>query len=303
MNNNVNRIVPWSNLGVNVSQARTVEDVLDIANLNWKVNPMPIYDANGNEIPGYVANVRDTDNDVLGIVSPKYEIVQNIDAFNFINNLVSAGMTFEMAGTGRNGKQIWILGKLANDKNILGDNVSPYICFTNTHDGSSSVKVCMTPVRVICSNVLNFAFKQADRIWSARHSSSIQVRLEEAKNALFNVDNYMTVLENEADRLANIAITDAALEDVFRRINNIDLNNSSARKIRNYNESFVDFFNCYNASDITQFKGSVWGALMAATDFADHRTPGRITTGYTARNWDNIITGHNFVDAVFKEVA
>ena len=211
MNNTTGRVVPWTELGINVAGAKTVEDVLNMAALNWLVEPRPIFNSVGDEIPGYVANVRDIDGEVMGIVSPKYEIVQNSDAFEFVNNLVGEGFEFEMAGAGRDGRQVWLLGKLP-EQSILGDKVNPYICFTNTHDGTSAVKVCMTPVRVICANVLNFAFREASRIWSARHSSSVQMRLEEAKQSVRNAEIYMQVMSNEANRLTGITVTEGHYE-------------------------------------------------------------------------------------------
>lgn len=298
----MNRVVPWSNIGKNVSNCSTVEEVLNTANLNWNVEGRLIYDANGNVIPGYIANTRNTDNEVLGIVSPKYEIVQNIEAFNFIDNLTKEGLTFEMAGTGKKGKQIWILAKLPEDRKILGDDFNTYICFTNTHDGTGAVKVCMTPIRVFCSNCLNLAFKEADRIWSARHSLQIGTKIEEAKTSLLMADTYMKELEVQADIMANTKITDADILKVFRSVNNID-NNTSIRRMTNFNEEMDKFISCYNMPDINQFKGTSWGLMNAVTDYVDHMAPRRVTQNYAQNNWEKIITGHPFVDAVYKEVA
>lgn len=298
----MNRVVPWNNIGKNVSNCSTIEEVLNTANLNWNVGGRLIYDANGNVIPGYIANTRNTDNEVLGIVSPKYEIVQNIEAFNFIDNLTKEGLTFEMAGTGKKGKQIWILAKLPEDRKILGDDFNTYICFTNTHDGTGAVKVCMTPIRVFCSNCLNLAFKEADRIWSARHSLQIGTKIEEAKTSLLMADTYMKELEVQADIMANTKITDADILKVFKSVNNID-NNTSIRRMTNFNEEMDKFISCYNMPDINQFKGTAWGLMNAVTDYADHMAPRRVTQNYAQNNWEKIITGHPFVDAVYKEVA
>ena len=64
------------------------------------------------------------------------------------------------------------------------DEVDPYICFTNTFDGSGSIKVCSTPVRVVCNNTLNLALSNAKRTWSTRHVGDIKGKLEEAKETL-----------------------------------------------------------------------------------------------------------------------
>lgn len=300
-----NRVVPWSNLGTNVSNCDTIEDVLYEANLNWNVEGRPIYDVNGQPIPGFLANTRTSDNEVLGIVTPRYEIVQNIDAFDFINNLTKDGLKFEMAGTGKRGKQIWILAKLPNDRDILGDAFNNYIVFTNAHDGTGAVKVCMTPIRVFCSNCLNLAFRNADRIWSARHSLQIGAKIEEAKTALLMADRYMDELAIQADILANTKISDSQIEQTLLKINNIDnlgSNSLSNRKMNNFYEQLDTFKQYYDMADIRQFKGTAWGVINAATDFADHASPMRNSANYHRNNWEKIINGHPFVDAVYREV-
>ena len=64
------------------------------------------------------------------------------------------------------------------------DVVEPYLCLTNGHDGFSSLKVCMTPVRVVCQNTLNMALRGAKRTWTVRHSGNINAKMEEAQQTL-----------------------------------------------------------------------------------------------------------------------
>ena len=45
-------------------------------------------------IPGYRANVRSTDDAVLGVVSDRYRIVQNEEAFQFTDDLLGEGVTY-----------------------------------------------------------------------------------------------------------------------------------------------------------------------------------------------------------------
>lgn len=126
----------------------TSKDALHLAGLDWNVVSRPIFTEDGQEIEGYKSNIRDSDNTVLGIVSNKYKIVQNAEAFEFTDALISEDVRYETAGSLRNGKQIWLLAKMPQTK-IVGDAVDPYICFTNSHDGLGSIRCCMTPVRVV----------------------------------------------------------------------------------------------------------------------------------------------------------
>ena len=79
---------PWHGLGTEVAEAPTSADALRFAGLDWTVRQEPVYNARGGTIPGYRANVRDTDGSVLGIVGDRYKVVQNIDAFNFTDDLI-----------------------------------------------------------------------------------------------------------------------------------------------------------------------------------------------------------------------
>lgn len=72
---------PWHGLGTMVQEAPTSADALRLAGLDWTVEARDMWLNGGYEpIPGYKANVRSSDNKVLGVVSDKYRIVQNADA-------------------------------------------------------------------------------------------------------------------------------------------------------------------------------------------------------------------------------
>ena len=114
---------------------------------------------------------------VLGIVSDKYKIVQNHEAFDFTDSLIGEGCTYETAGSLKGGKKVFLLAKLPQ-KMIIEDAVDPYVCFTNSHDGFGAIQACMTPIRVVCNNTLNLALSKATRKWSTKHVGDIDNKLE-----------------------------------------------------------------------------------------------------------------------------
>ena len=169
------REVPWHGLGTIVEEAPTSKEAIELAGLNWKVESKPVFNEKNEEIPGFIANTRNTDGKVFGIVSNRYNIVQNEDAFSFTDSLIGEDVRYETAGSLREGRTVWLLAKMPERK-ILGDKFDPYICFTNSHDGFGAVKVCMTPIRVVCNNTLNLALSNANRMWSTRHIGDIQTK-------------------------------------------------------------------------------------------------------------------------------
>lgn len=283
-----------------ISSANNIDEALEIAGLNWSVKSKDLFDENGNKFPKFTANVRETDNELLGIVTDRYRIVQNSDAFSFVNELVGEGFKFDKAGQFRDGKSIWLMGSLP-ETDILGDKISNNIVFVNSHDGSSGVKVMMTPVRIICSNMLNLALRKADRIWATKHTTSIYSKMEEAKHTLGLADKYMTELAVEADRMANTSISDDDIVKIFDIMFPIDYNKDSERKINNISIMRNNFVECYNESDIAKYKGTVYGAVNAMSDLVSHRLPNRESTNYYENSWNRLINGNSTLDRFYKE--
>ena len=164
---------PWHGLGTMVQEAPASREALELAGLNWKVIQKALLTADGHLVPGFKANLRDSDNQVLGVVTDRYRVVQNEDAFAFTDALLGEGVTYETAGSLQNGRRTWILAKLPQNYIISGDEITPYLVFMNSHDGTGAIKAAMTPIRVVCQNTLNLALKTAKRTWSADHVGDI----------------------------------------------------------------------------------------------------------------------------------
>ena len=171
------RETPWHGLGTKVNEAPTSKDALIYAGLDWKVVQNNVYTQDGSLISGYKANIRSTDRSVLGIVSDRYKIVQNQDAFQFTDDLLGEGVTYETAGSLQGGRKVWMLARMPHRYIISGDEIEPYLVVMNSHDGSSGIKVAMTPIRVVCQNTLNLALGSAKRIWTTKHTENVMSRV------------------------------------------------------------------------------------------------------------------------------
>lgn len=121
------RTAPWHGLGTKVDEALTSKDALIYARLDWQVLQEPVYTSAGELVSGYKANVRDTDRNILGIVSDRYKIVQNEEAFSFTDALLGEGVKYETAGSIANGKIVWMLAKMPQRYIISGDAIEPYL--------------------------------------------------------------------------------------------------------------------------------------------------------------------------------
>lgn len=298
---------PWHGMGTRVETAPTSAEALKLAGLNWTVVPEPIFSlepssvfgSSMTEIPGYMANVRSSDGKPLGIVSDSYKIVQNTDAFAFTDNLIGGDVRYETAGSLAGGKRVWLLAKLPETK-IVGDDLEQYLVFTNSFDGSTSVRVACTPVRVVCQNTLNFALRSARRSWTARHTAKIDLRLQEAQDALRLAGDYTRALKTEAENLALARLSERELDDLINQL--FPAATGAASKIaeeRVYMRREM-FRMALDADDLQNFRDTKWQVLNAAADFADHAKPLRNTRDGAENRLRAVFDGHPLLDKAYE---
>lgn len=285
---------PWHGLGTKVEEAPTSAEALRLAGLDWRVEQKNIQLCGGSKVPGYKANVRSTDGKVLGVVSDRYRIVQNADAFEFTDSIIGGDVRYETAGSLNSGKKIWLLAKLPETE-IAGDKTEPYLCFSNTHDGSGAVRVCMTPIRVVCNNTLNLALDSAKRAWSVRHTGSLQSKRHEARACLRMANTYMGALAEKADRMANTTITRDQLNKVLDDLFPVD-EHTTEREKQNIKKLRDEYMVCYFAPDLVKFRDTAWGAYNAMSDMITHNAPLRKTENYRENNWGRLMDGHVMMD-------
>lgn len=196
---------PWHGLGKKIPEGKrlTVHEAIVASGLDWKVDLRPVFseDRQGQRltIADQYAVCRGTDNKVLGIVGPDYVPLQNRDAFQWFQPFLDSGdATIETAGSIKKGKQVWVLAKIRAGEMTVGDadEIANYILLSNSHDGSISVKVGCTPIRVVCSNTLSMAHEsKASKLLKVRHTGRLLENLESIREIidLANREFYATV--------------------------------------------------------------------------------------------------------------
>jgi len=298
------KVPAWHGIGKITDEAKTSVEALRLAGLDWKVKQENVFLADGREIEGARANVRDSDNSVLGIVSDKYKIVQNEEAFSFMDSIIGEGdveVTYESAGSLNYGKKIWLLAHLPAKK-ILDDEIVPYIVFTNSHDGTSAIQVAMTPTRVVCQNTLTLALNSAKRTWSVRHMGNIEAKKHEAIATLNLASKYMDRMNLTAEEYQQKIVTTEMLNDIIQLVFPIDPLDSE-RKERNVTALRNTFFDIYSTTeDIKKFSGSAWGVYNAFADMASHMKSQRKSDSYQENVFNGFITGRNILEVAQKAI-
>ena len=297
------RNTPWHGLGIRVNDALSSEEAIIKSGLDWEVVQQRLYSEDGAFISGVKANVRSDTGAVLGIVTDRYKVVQNQEAFNFTDDLLSHGVKYETAGSLNNGKRIWLLAKMQENYTLADEPVEPYMVFTNAHDGNSAVQVAMTPVRVVCQNTLNLALRNASRKWASNHVGNIHEKLDEARNTLLLADRYMIALKHEAERLSMIKLTDKKVLSLIDALVEMPAAPTDLQK-SNVIRKREDLWNRYfGAPDLKVLPKNAWRFINAVSDHVTHSEPLRRTEKYNENLLAKTIDGLPMVDKALLMVA
>lgn len=244
----------WEICGESFKEPVLVKEALEASHADYTISKCPMLaltpDLNNKILKGDVSakDLKDntfnnrfityrTDKNVpLGIVSSNYGIVQNKDAFSFIDLLCSGELAdrdhtpvITNAGVLGFGERVFITAKFPNPiilDNKGDDRVDMYIVFTNSHDGSGAVTGLVTPIRVWCNNTLALAMRENSGKLTYRHTANVMKRLdllnkenrEFAYKSLNLFSVYEKSLKDNFEHLKNIKLADADLERILAEV-------------------------------------------------------------------------------------
>ena len=239
---------------------------------------------------------------VCGLVRRIYTIVQNEEAFSFVDGIIQDGLTFVKAG--ETSYMNYIIASLP-EQYIMDDKFTPYIIFQNSHVGASTIKAAICPLRIVCQNQFAMEFRRSTNKISLRHSSSVHDKMKEAQHTLQFTAEYMNTFTKQAEKLATTKISDESVGSIVDQYFLID-EEASTRKINSTEAKRQIFLNAYNAEDNQNFKGTAWGMINAFSDYITHIEPGRKSDKSDITKFVNVTfnTGlmENFINLVNSKI-
>jgi phage/plasmid-like protein (TIGR03299 family) len=171
------------------------------------------------EVPDFYATIRNDTEQVLGVVGKDYEVVQNVNAFEFFDSIVGGGdgILYETCGALGQGERIFITAKLPDYIRVGRDDlIEQYLFLTTSHDGYGSITAAFTPVRVVCQNTLNAAMRHHSNGIKIRHTASANERLKQAHQLLGITNQLANELEEVFNHWSKIRITDSAVKQLIQ---------------------------------------------------------------------------------------
>ena len=256
------------------------QSMLDSAKLsNWNIQLEEIQNPENyrsHKSNYYVTRTNPFDNgtDILGVVGEKYKVVQNESLFEFGDNLLDGGASWESAGSIKNGTVVF--GSLVIPKEFIldpkgaNDKTTTYLLVHTSHDGSVAVQASITPVRVVCQNTLNLALGSVKQSFKLRHTATVEGKIQVAREALGLTFRYMDDFEKEAKALFETAVTDLEFNKIITAIypKPDELNKQGTTVWSNKIDLVNDIY--FKSPTQENIKGTAWGVFNALTERLDY---------------------------------
>lgn len=311
------REAPW--IGIGASGTWTdYEDALDAAGLDFTVYrekvhcDLPVVPI--AEIPGYgtlgygsivstmpkevpvFANVRDSDNKILGVVSQQYGIVQNHDAFSLLEPFTKAGGVITNAGMTEQGLCFMVLRM--RQSVILGDEWDFDVMCTNSFNGAFPCSLIIVPMRIVCQNMYRKLMGRHDGMLHVRHGRFAEDRIVAAGSVTAQLLTFQAAFESQIQLLADKNMRTATIENAMLPIlfpypkEGTPKEAETKERINRMREQFMDIY--YDASDNRKFHGTALGFVNAYYDYLSHREPIKRKSGkWEDRRLSGLVSGND----------
>lgn len=271
------RVSTWQGLGTE-KVTKDYRELLKASDLDYTTVARDAYiDYEGEQIlvPKRKVLLREDTKEIFGIVSDRYQICQNEDAFDFVDCI--EGVTLKEAG-GVSGF-VWMIGELP-EVEVLGDKITPNLIFQNSHDGSCSIKTTICMLRIACQNQFIAAFKDSPATISVKHYGDIDEKLLIARQTMQGVYDYVRHYDAAANELATKKVSPKKFNEIVEGYFKIpeDATPRTESYILDRREKFLV---AYEAEDNQNFKGTKWGMINAYSDLITHEEYAR-----KVNNWE-----------------
>lgn len=288
---------PWHGLGQELTKDAPIEVWVKESGLGYDIKAAPVkFDIPVVETDSALAGMdlgsitrefpkrkvlyRSDTKSALSVVSDSYKIVQPKEVLEFFRDLVSVGdMHLETAGALFGGTRYWAMANANFEGDVIkNDRIKGRLLLTTSCDGTLATTAKFVSERVVCNNTLRIAMGEKDE-------SKPQVRVTHGsafdpakiKEALGLLDSGWSTFMGNIKKMAKTKMTDAAVKNF---INEIIMNEEQRKLFEKDNEihkrveaKLNMIFDMYKGAGMgaSMVTGTVWGALNAITEYADHR--------------------------------
>lgn len=266
-------------------------NVLEEADLNWNVVKKPLFtrnDATFDKVPNQYALVREDSNDIISIVSERYQPIQNHQIVEFFNRFAeTSGARITHAGHFKN-KDIALFADLGLQSSPDNEEHKFFLLARSGHYPGSALQILLSTVRTICTNQFNVIDTGQKGFFYSWHNVTFdQIAQDRAKHTLDAAQNFIKKFNEELRFLMARPINDSTAKVML-----IDQFGDPTKTFDDQPKLVTKSFEFFQNEPIGhQFKheGTAYKLWNAVTEVLDHnpRERGRsalIGAGQTAKH-------------------
>jgi phage/plasmid-like protein (TIGR03299 family) len=263
---------PWHKLGTPLS----TDDLYDWqsacvkSGLDWEAELVPLLTADTQAKVEHQAVRRKSDNRILGVVGPKYHVLQNRAAFQWFQPFLDAReASLNTAGSLCEGSRVWVLAKLNRDPLVIapGDEVEKFILLSHGHDGSLAVRVGFTPIRVVCANTLALAHRaDASKLIRLKHTKDLHENLANVREVMNVANQEFEATAEQYRLLARKSISQADLRRYVKKVLKVEGDKISTR-MKNTIEEILSKCESGKGNDLPSVRGTLWTAYNGLNEW------------------------------------
>lgn len=274
--------VPWHRQGTKLDNPMTAAQAIAVGGLNWEVTKEPLYFDSGRSVrvkDRFVTRRSDRidhpDGGQLGVVGRDYHVLQNRDAFRFLDPLrLGNRAVYNTVGALDGGRRVWLLAKLPGEIRVVGDDVTEkFLLLSNSHDGTTAVRVLFTPIRVVCQNTLSMALRTTEGL-SIRHHADVHDRVREAYNLLHIVNEAFDRAAVSMKAMAKVHLNQEQLKRYFEAVLPTPAEHLEVERAKalHRHARWAELFSDGDGNRMAGVRGTAWAAYNGITQWVDRES-------------------------------
>jgi len=266
---------PWHGLGEVLEEAPTISEAIELSGLNWDVGLKDLQTVDGIPVPNRATFRKDT-NAILGVVGPRYVPLQNREAFDWFQPFIESGeCELHTGGSLCEGEKVWVLAKINRDNSVIAgdDEVAKFVLLSNSHNGTTAIRVGFTPIRVVCANTMASAHNSAaSKLLRVRHTRNATVALDNIRDIMDTVNAEFEATAEQYRFLASKQVCVGDLEKYVKVLLGVDKKTPDEIKTRTQN-IIGDILARFHGPKqrLPGIEGTWWAAYNAYNEYLNYQ--------------------------------
>ncbi len=265
--------------GHSLGAAETVEEAIQLAKLDWRVQEAPVYfqgsDGSFQRDDGFKRLVRGDTGKRLHIVKSSYEVFQNEEVFSTLASLLEDGeVRLASAGEWNGGQRVFvcleILGKRLEV--VPGDPLERFLLSANGHTGGLSLMFRYMAHMLACWNAFPAVLQRNSSMrLHVRHTSNMRHRVKEVRQVLAGHRKAFERTIEFGQALARHRMTERQFSDFAWEL--VAPGTTPEERTDGQQAKVIDLVRTFRSApgqEIEGRRGTAWGAFNAITHSTSH---------------------------------